>query len=77
MAIGLIVCGVILIAPLLWHNKLLTQTHSELDALAETEEQPAMLKEAGFVEGQGYHFGRPLPSSEPRLADGSAVHRTA
>jgi EAL domain-containing protein (putative c-di-GMP-specific phosphodiesterase class I) len=43
----------------------------------ETEEQLTMLREAGFVEGQGYHFGRPQPAAELRLPDRAFVSRAA
>ena len=39
----------------------------------ETEEQLAMLKEAGFAEGQGYYFGRPKPANQLSLASGAVV----
>jgi EAL domain-containing protein (putative c-di-GMP-specific phosphodiesterase class I) len=43
----------------------------------ETAEQLAMVKEAGFVQGQGYYFARPQPASKLHLPGGALVPRAA
>jgi diguanylate cyclase (GGDEF)-like protein len=43
----------------------------------ETAEQFVMLKDAGFVEGQGFYFGRPQPAAELTLPHGDVVPRAA